>query len=169
MLGIETARPTAKKLLDHIDAFEEFCLGKRNYTPALFQEINKELSIGAVLMLGRHRYKKGQKGKHLIWKGLDDKEYDLGPLHEANIMRDFPGFHSKRSMSLSNNDIAETQVVPRPDGKGNLSIVIMTDGSVGIGPDYRIALRNAALRMHLKSRFNVTSLTSLWNALWEIA
>ncbi len=162
MLGIENARPTAKKLLNHIDTFEEFCLGKRTYSPSIFRAINEELSVGAVLMLGKHRYQKERDGNHLLWKGMDEYEHDLGPVHEANIMRDFPGFHKKRSLSLGNTRVKETQIVPHPNGKGNLSIVIMKDGTVGIGPNYRIALRNAALRMHLKAKFNFASLFALW-------
>ncbi len=163
MLGIETVRPTAKKMLNHIDMFEEFCLGRRSYTPSIFRAVNEELSIGAVLMLGKYRYSRAHDGNHLLWRGVDECEYDLGPIHETNIMRDFPGFHAKRSLSLSKDDVEESQVVPRPDGKGNLSIVIMKDGTIGIGLDYRTALRNAALRMHLKSKFNFVSLSSLWN------
>jgi len=166
MLGIENARPTAKKMLNHVDMFEEFCLGKRAYTPSTFRAINEELSVGAVLMLGKHRYQRERDGNHLMWKGLDHREHDLGPINEANVMRDFPGFHRKRSLSLS-KDVKETQIVPHPNGKGDLSIVIMKDGSIGIGLNYRIALRNAALRMHLKSRFNLASLLTLWRtAVW---
>lgn len=162
MLALENARPTAKKMLNHIDTFEEFCLGKRNYTPSTFRAINEELSVGAVLLLGKHRFQKERDGNHLMWKGLDQCEHDLGPVHEANVMRDFPGFHKKRSLSLGKSSVKETQIVPHPNGSGNLSIVIMKDGSIGIGPNYRIALRNAALRMHLKARFNFVSLLTLW-------
>ncbi len=162
MLALENVRPTAKKMLNHVDMFEEFCLGKRSYTPSTFRTINEKLSLGAVLMLGKHRYQKERDGNHLIWKGLDQREHDLGPVHEANIMRDFPGFNRKRSLSLGRDNVKETQIVPHPNGKGTLSIVIMKDGSVGIGPNYRIALRNAALRMHLKTRFNFASLFTLW-------
>ena len=155
-----------KKLLNHIDTFEEFCLGKRAYTPSAFRAINEELSLGAVLMLGRHRLQRERDGNHLLWKGFDKREHDLGPVNEANIMRDFPGFHRKRSLSLGNKDVKETQIVPHPQGKGNLSIVIMKDGTVGIGPDFRIALRNAALRMHLKARFNFAAMLSGWKVPW---
>ena len=166
MLGIENARPTARKILNHIDTFEEFCLGKRAYTPSVFREINEELSVGAVLMLGRHRYQRARDGNHLLWKGLDQREYDLGPVHDANVMRDFPGFNRKSAASLGMKNVKETQIVPHPNGTGNLCIVIMKDGTIGIGPDYRIALRNAALRMHLKSRFNFTSLLGMWKTVW---
>lgn len=168
MFELEKARPTAKKMLSHIDTFEDFCMGKRTYTPSVFREINEELSVGAVLMLGKHRYKKDRNGngKHLMWKGLDNREYNLGLTHETNVMRDFPGFHAKRSLSLGKDQVKESQIVPSPSGKGNLSIVIMADGTVGIAPNYRMALRNAALRMHLKSRFNFAALFNIWGNRW---
>ena len=166
MFAIENARPTAKKLLNHIDTFEEFCLGNRSYTPSIFRTINEELSIGAVLMLGKHRFQKEHDGNHLLWKGLDQCEHDLGPVNETNIMRDFPGFHKRRSLSLGKKDIKETQIVPHPHGKGTLSIVIMNDDTIGIGPNFRIALRNAALRMHLKSRFNFAAMLTTWKVPW---
>lgn len=166
MFSIQTAKTTPEKVLKSIETFEEFCLGKRSYTPATFREINEELSISTVLILGKYRFHRATDGQHLIWRSLNAEEYDLGPVHKTNVMRDFPGFHRKHSMCLYNGNIKETQIVPHPNGKGNLSIVIMKDGTIGIGPNHRIALRNAALRIHLASRFNFTSLLHIWDVVW---
>lgn len=169
MLNIENARPTAKKILGHINTFENFCMGKTHYSPTEFREINEELSIGAVLMLGKYRYQKSENGKRLLWQGLDAQEYDMGFTHDAHIMRDYPGFNAKRSRSLEGNMVEDSAVIAGPQGKGNLSIVTMKDGTVGIGPNYKIALRNAALKVHLKSKFNHFSLINLFKSLWGSA
>ncbi len=166
MLSIENARPTAKRLLHHIEVFEAFCTGDELYTPDKFREINQELSVGAVLMIGRHRYQKDIDGKHLLWRGLDDNEYDLGNVNNANVMRDYPGFHAKRSLSLGSNHVINSEIIPAPHGRGNLCIVTMEDGSTGIAPNYRMALRNAALKMHLTAKFNHFSLANVWNRVW---
>ncbi|MGH1377483.1 MAG: hypothetical protein ACRBB3_01555 [Alphaproteobacteria bacterium] len=165
MLNIENARPTAKKMLGHVDRFESFCMGKISYSPSEFREINEELSIGAVLMLGKHRYQKNDNGRHLLWQGLDEQEYDMGLTHDAHVMRDYPGFNAKKSRSLEGNMVADSTVISGPNGKGNLSVVTMKDGTVGIGPDYKIALRNAALKLHLKSKFNKFSLATMFKSI----
>ena len=87
----------------------------------------------------------------------------MGFLHKTNINRDYPGFNSKRSRALGGNHIKNNEVISSPNGNGNISVVTMKDGSTGIGPNYRIALRNASLKMHLKSQFNYLSLATLWN------
>ncbi len=163
MIDIERANPTAKKILNSLDIFEEFCMGEKHYSPSQFRKINKELSIGAVLMLGKFRYKNGPTGKRIFWKGLDNREHDLGLTHDANIMRDYPGFNAKHSNSLAKDSVIESQIISIPNGKGNFSAVTLEDGSTGIGPNYRIALRNAALKMHLKSGFNpLATLDNFW-------
>lgn len=169
MLNIENAKPTAKKILSHIDIFESFCMGKVRYSPSEFREINEELSIGAVLMLGKYRYQNSENGKHLLWQGLDNQEYDMGLTHDAHIMRDYPGFNAKRSRSLEGDMVEDSAVIAGPQGKGNLSIVTMKDGTIGIGPNYKIALRNAALKVHLKSKFNRFSLITLFKSIWGSA
>ena len=166
MISIDQARPTVKALLSHIDAFENFCMGKQKFSPAQFRELNEELSIGAVLMIGKRRYQKSPEGKHLIWCGLDNREYDLGLVENANVTRDYPGFHAKRSLSLGNNMVKESKTIPVPNGRGNLSMVILEDGSTGIAPNYRMALRNAAMKMHLTTKFNFFSLSDIWNKVW---
>lgn len=166
MFNIENARPTAKKILGHIEEFERFCMGQSKLSPSRFRELNAELSIGSVLMIGKRRYEKNPTGKHLIWRGLDNQEHDLGPIHNTNVMRDYPGFHGKRSLSLGNDMVVESKIIHIPGMRGNLTVVTLQDGSVGIAPDYRMALRNACLKMHLKNTFNTMSLSSLWNSLW---
>ena len=168
MVNIELARPTAKHILDHIEEFESFCLGYESFSPEYFRAINEELSISAVLMIGQHRYQKDRNGKHLFWQGTDNREYDLGLAHEANIMRDFPGFHASRSRSLGAELVEKSEVMPVPNGKGNISKVTLQDGTTGIGPNYRLALRNAALKMHLKSKFNfLSAANAAWKSFWH--
>ena len=169
MLNIENARPTAKKILNHVNTFESFCMGKTSYSPSEFREINEELSIGAVLMLGKHRYQRNNDGNHLLWQGLDEQEYDMGLTHDAHVMRDYPGFNAKKSRSLEGDMVADSTIISGPNGKGNLSVVTMKDGTVGIGTDYKIALRNAALKIHLKSKFNRFSLATLFKSIWGSA
>lgn len=166
MLSIENAKPTAKTILNNIEVFENFCMGKVHFTPAKFREVNQELSIGAVLLIGKRRYERDQHCKRLYWKGLDDHEYDLGDVNNANIMRDFPGFHAKRSLSLGSHHVVNSEIIPSPSGRGNLCIVTMEDGSTGVAPNYRMALRNAAIKMHLSAKFNHYSLMNVWHRVW---
>ncbi len=166
MLHIENARPSSKQILLNIEAFEHFCMGNRQFSPSKFREINEELSIGAVLLLGKHRFLRHAEGKRLMWRGLDNTEHDLGYIHNAKVMRDYPGFHAKRSLSLGNNLVVESKIIPITNGRGNVSVVTLEDGSIGVGPNYRIALRNAALKMHLSPRFNMMSLNDIWGRVW---
>ncbi len=166
MISIEQARPTAKTLLSNLEAFEAFCLGELRFSPAKFRELNEELSVGAVLMIGKRRYERDTDGKRLIWVGFDEREHDLGYVHDANVMRDYPGFHAKRTLSLGKDLVKESEIIPAPSGKGNLSKVTLVDGSVGIAPNYRMALRNAAMKMHLTHKFNEFSLAGLWKKVW---
>jgi len=166
MTNIESARPTRCKILAHIEEFEKFCTGQKKHTPSEFRKVNRELSIGTALLIGKHRYQRDEEGKRLIWRGLDNKEYDLGHIHDANIMRDYPGFHARHCQSLSANSVQESKVIRIADGKKSITTVTMQDGSTGIGPNYRMALRNAALKMHFKKEFNTFSLSNLWNQVW---
>ena len=166
MLNLENIRPTNQQVLGDIEKFENFCMGQENYTPSSYREINEELSISAVLFLGKRKFYKDNHGKRLIWKGLDEKDYDLGYMHNAKIMRDYPGFHRRSAQALGSNEIMEIKILPKSFGKGNISKVILNDGTEGIGPDYRIALRNAALKKHLITQFNYFSLTDAWKRIW---
>lgn len=166
MISLENARPSTKMLLNHLDEFEAFCVGETPLSPAKFREINTELSVGAVMVLGKIRYQNDMGGKRVYWRGVDNKEHDLGLAHDANVLRDYPGFNARRTLSLGNDMVSESKVIDNPNGAGNLSVVTMEDGSIGIGPNYRMALRNAALRMHLSSKFNFVSLADIWNRVW---
>ena len=167
MLSIEQVKPTPKNILEHLEEFEKFCLGEKKLAPAKFRDINSELSIFAVLTIGKRRYQENNDNKrHLIWIGADNCEYDLGLVDDINVMRDYPGFHGSRTMALGHENVAETKFIDVPNGRGSVCEVVMTDGSRAIGPDYRMALRNAALKMHLKSQFNSVSLTKIWNGIW---
>lgn len=166
MISLENARPSTKMILNHLDEFEASCTGNTPLSPAKFREINTELSVGAVMMLGKLRYQNDFGGKRVYWRGPDNKEHDLGLAHDANVLRDYPGFNARRTLSLGSNMVSEDKVIENPNGNGHLSVVTMQDGSIGIGPNYRMALRNAALRMHLTSKFNFASLSGIWNHLW---
>lgn len=166
MLSIEETKPTTKKILDQLDQFEKFCLGQEVLHPSKFRDLNNELSVSAVLMIGKLRFQKHNNVRHAIWLGLDEQEYDLGNADDINVMRDYPGFHAARSMALGHNHVAETKFIEHPRGDGSLCEVIMKDGSRAIGPNYRMALRNAALRMHIKNQFNKLSLARVWFGIW---
>lgn len=140
-------------------------MGEQKLHPAKFRDINSELSICAVLIIGKRRYQTSNNNRHLIWVGLDDQEHDLGRADDINVMRDYPGFHAARTSALAGEDVKETNFIDSPSGNGTLCEVIMKDGSRSIGPNYRMALRNAALKMHLKSHFNAMSLSRIWNGI----
>ena len=166
MFDVKNASPPQKQLLRYLDEFEQCCTGEKYCSPSKFREINKHLSIGAVLRLGTHRYETNLTGTRLFWKGLDGREYDMGLTHDMHVMRDYPGFHAQCSRSLGNDLVLENKTIPGPNKKGSLSVVTMKDGSTGIGPNYRIALRNAVLKMHLTAQFNRFSLAGLWKQIW---
>ena len=166
MLDIEFARLTARELFFRLDEFEQCCTGKKQCSPAQFQDMNRDLSIGAVLTLGKHRYQKTADGVRLLWTGADNREHDLGLIHDMHVMRDYPGFHAQRSRSLRNHMVSGSKTVDAPHKKGSMCVVTMQDGSAGIGPNYRIALRNAALKMHLTAQFNRFSLAHIWKQVW---
>lgn len=141
-------------------------MGQEKYTPHHYRAINEELSISAVLMLGKMKLRQDMNGKRVIWKGLDHQDYDLGYAHNAKVMRNYPGFHRRSAKALGANEIQEICIIPKASGKGNISKVILKDGTEGIGPDYRIALRNAVLKRHLLNQFNTSSLSHVWNRVW---
>tara|TARA_B100001989_G_C24535773_1_gene464291 strand:+ start:1093 stop:1602 length:510 start_codon:yes stop_codon:yes gene_type:complete len=162
MLSIDNIRPSTKKILKNIEAFERHCMGESLMSPERFREINMELSVGAVVTIGKYRFRNAGDGKHVFWIGADGEEYDLGYAHDVNVFRDYPGFHGQRSVALAGDKVAESKVIHIAGVKGSVTVVTMLDGSVGVGPNYRMALRNAALKMHLKSYFNRLSLASIW-------
>ncbi len=169
MLSIEHRRPTHKTMVKNLEVFERSCMGKSSLPPNEFRYINEELSIGAVLLLGKHRYQQDSHGRRLFWKGLDEQEHDMGLVSDSRIMRDYPGFHTSRSNSLASDQVEESKVIAAPNGNGSLSVVTMKDGSQGIGPNYKIALRNAVLRMYLTKKLNRFNFLSLWKNMWGYA
>lgn len=166
MLNIENARPTAQKLFNHLKTFESFCEGQANISPEEFRELNEEISISTVLLLGTRRYEKTPKGRRLFWRSNDQNEYDLGLVRDAKILRDYPGYNARCSLSLGAGKTIESHIIPAPRGKGTLLEVTLEDGSSAIAPNYRMALRNAVLKMHLKSQLNNKRFVNLWNRLW---
>lgn len=166
MLNVENARPTAQTLLNHIERFESFCNGIEKISPEKFRKLNEELSIGAVFMLGSRRYERTRKGRRLLWRAPDEQEYDLGLTRDAKVIRDYPGYNAKSSISLSAGKIIETHVIPTPRGKGTLLKITLEDGTTSIAPNYRMALRNAVLKRHLNTEFNKMSLIKFWQRIW---
>ncbi len=81
-------------------------------------------------------------------------------------MRDYPGFHRKSINALGKSQIKECKVIPTNENRKYVSMVTLHDGTTGLGNDYRIALRNAILKQHLKKQFNMASLSSIWNTIW---
>lgn len=138
-----------RKILAKLKEFENFCLGKKKLSPEQFQSLNSELSMGAVFHIGKRRFSKQLDGKHLLWTGLDDREHDLGPVNRLDIKHTGPGFNRGSTMSLGNDMVEDSDVLEIPALKKQVSVVRLKDGNVGIGPNYKIALRNAALKMHL--------------------
>ncbi|MCB1681218.1 MAG: hypothetical protein KDI65_04725 [Alphaproteobacteria bacterium] len=166
MFSIEGNKPSAEILLQYIEQFEEFCRGSMNMTPQFFRDINNELSVGAVMFIGKRRYKVTDNSTHLIWQGVDQREHDLGPVHNANIFRDYPGFHKARTHALGSEMVVSDSIEKVRGRRGTYTIVTLKDGTTGVGPNYNLALRNAALRMVLKSAFNRASLFTYWTRLW---
>ena len=162
MFGFQTLQIKPEKVLKHLKDFELFCLDELFLSPDSFKVLNEELSLSAVLHVGKRYYRKDSDGKHLIWKGLDKREYDLGPLHDMNIMRNYPGFHKTRTLALAGNKVEKIDIIQSPKKRNTITVVTMKDGTAGLGTDYKTALRNAALKMHLKGAFKKANKDDLW-------
>lgn len=167
MLNIETARPTAKTLINHIETFEAFCDGKEHLSPQQFRTLNEELSVATVLMIGKRRYQKTTEGKRLYWSTPNGKEHDLGLARDAKIMRDYPGYNARCSISLAGDKEIESVVIPAPRGKGTLMQVTLEDGYSAVAPNYRMAVRNAMLKKHIndkkKNQLSLSAVKSLFS------
>jgi hypothetical protein len=155
-------KANAERLLSYIEDFELFCMGKKKMSPQEFMELNEELSISAVLSIGSHRFETKDDGRHLIWRGLDGREHDLGLADQVNVLRDYPGFHRTRTLSLAHGLVQNNTTMDVPLQRRQLSVVELKDGSIGIAPNYKLALRNAALRKHVTSEFNRNSSVLFW-------
>lgn len=162
MLELQTLQTSPKKILNKLKDFENFCLGTINLSPEEFKKLNMELSIGAIFHIGKRRFLKNEDGKHLLWTGLDKQEYDLGPIHKLNIFRTGPGFHRGSTFSLDNDSVTKNEIMEIPGLKKQISIVTLKNGSVGVGPNYKIALRNAAIKSQLKNAFKFANPPDAW-------
>ncbi len=169
MLDIREEKPKLQKLCKQLELFENFCNGYETISPHEFRSLNEDLSIGTVLMLGTRRYEKTPEGKRLFWRSADEKEYDLGYVRDAKILRDYPGYNAKTSISLSSGRVISSKIIPSPRGKGSVYHVILEDGTEAIAPSYRMAVRNVILKNHLQSQFNKFSLSDLWGRMWGTA
>ena len=163
MFGFNTQQETPETLLSHLKDFEMFCLGKKEMSPDKFKSLNVELSISAVEHIGERHIRKEADGKHLIWIGPDKREHDLGLVDESNVIRDYPGFHRTRSLSLGHDQVVENDMVDVPTLRRQVSMVKMKDGSTGLGPNYKMALRNAALKMFLKRECDRLNRMDIWD------
>lgn len=152
----------ADKVLERLKEFEMFCMGERALTPEKFTALNKDLSLGTILHIGKHRYKSEPDGAHFIWTDLENREHDLGAVEGLDVFRECPGFHKIRTQALGNADVAETRVVDVPSPCRQATMVRLNDGTTGIGPNYKMALRNAALKRHLKASFKRASGWDVW-------
>lgn len=161
MFGFEGLELKPTEVLEHLDQFESFCRGETVISPEKFKSLNIDLSISAVMHIGRKHFRDFSDGKHLIWISPDAKEHDLGTLTNINVFRDYPGFNRSCSLSLAQDKVVHYEVM-EVNGMNNITRVELTDGSIGIAPNYRMALRNAALRMHLKKSFNKSSLANFF-------
>lgn len=162
MYGLQTLKIHPKKVFECLKEFELFCLGETKITPEKFKNLNKELSVSAVLHIGRRRVEKNTDGKHLIWISPDQREHDLGSIHDVNVFRDYPGFNRTRSLSLGHDQVVESKIIGVPPLHNKITVVKLKDGSTGIGPNYKMALRNASLKMHLKKAFEKSNPPDLW-------
>jgi hypothetical protein len=169
MLSFRSNRTQSHNIKGLLEDFESFCLGRSHLTPQQFASLNTELSVGAVLKVGKNRIERKDDGEHLIWTAPDHTEHDLGTVDNLNIARDYPGFHRTRSLSLGHTDVVENEVMHIPALNHNISKVKMKDGSIGYGPNYKIALRNAALRMHLKKEFERANPFNIWKMFYSNA
>ncbi len=161
-MGLQDYKISAEKVLTIIEEFEQFCLGKKTMSPEKFMDLNQDLSISAVLHIGSSRTEWRDDGNHVIWAAPDNSEHDLGPIENLNVTRDYPGFHRTRSLSLGQESVEGNELLHIASSDRNITKVRMKDGTVGYGTDYKIALRNAALKMNLKKQFNKANPPNLW-------
>lgn len=152
----------AERILERLKEFEMFCLGEKSLTPEKFTSLNQELSLIAIFHIGKRRYRSEPDGEHFIWTDLENREHDLGALEDLDVFRECPGFHKTRTQGLGNADVVETLIVEVPSPRRQATMVKLKDGSTGIGPNYKLALRNAALKRHLKSSFKRASGWNVW-------
>ena len=147
-----------------LEDFENFCLGNKFIPPEEFRFIDKKLSIGTVMHIGSTYFRNGEDGKHLIWIAPDEREHDLGSIENLDSTDEYPGFHRGRSLALCHEQVAAHEIIDVPY-IGYATKVILADGTAGIGPNYKKALRNAALHQQLKQDFRLFSFSGIWSHL----
>lgn len=162
MFGFQSLRIKPEKILRRLKDFELFCLGEKRLTPENFRTLNEELSLSAVLHIGKRHFRREADGKHLIWEGLDNREHDLGPIDNLDITHTCPGFHKTRTLALAGDNVLESDILTVPPMNKHVTIVRMKDGTSGVGPNYKMALRNAALKMYLKCEFEKANQQDIW-------
>jgi hypothetical protein len=118
-----------------------------------------------VLHIGQHKFKDGPEGRHLIWIAPDAQEHDLGPAAHQDLFLECPGFHRGRTHALGQKEVQASDVIDSPVCGKSFTVVKLKDGTQGIGPNYKMALRNAALKRTLQSQFTRASGKSLWDRL----
>ncbi|MCB9983405.1 MAG: hypothetical protein H6861_07015 [Rhodospirillales bacterium] len=162
MFGFQSLRMKPEKVLRRLKDFELFCLGEKRLSPEDFKTLNEDLSLSAILHIGKCHFRKDIDGKHLIWQGHDHREHDLGPIDNINVMQDCPGYNRTRTLALAGDQVLESDVINIPPYRKQITIVKMKDGTTGVGPNYKMALRNAALKMHLKCAFEKANRADIW-------
>lgn len=157
----------ADELQAYLDDAEGFCLGEKKLSPHEFTRINRELSIQAVSRIGKRRFVRDSDGHHLIWTGSDKTEHDLGLVHDPNVMREYPGFSKSATRSLGQDDVKRHELVKVPGRRKNATRVELKCGTSGVGLNFRLALRNAALKKSLqnslKQEFSKNNGFDFWN------
>lgn len=162
MFGFQPLKIKPENVLRRLKDFELYCLGEKHMTPETFRGLNEDLSLSAVLHLGKRYFRKETDGKHLIWEGFDNKPHDLGLLDDLNVTQACPGYHKTRTLALAGDDVLTTEIINPQYRKKQMVVVTMKDGTKGIGPNYKMALRNAALKMHLKCAFEKANKADIW-------
>jgi len=162
MFGRHPLHMKPEKILRKLKEFELFCMGKKRLSPEKFRRLNEELSLSTVMNIGSRRYRKDLDGKHLIWFTPDNREHDLGPIDNLDMMHNGPGFHKSRTLALGTDQMLEHDLVSTAQHGRHATTVTLEDGTVGVGPNYKMALRNAALKAHLKTTFAKANKSHLW-------
>jgi len=162
MFGFQSLQMKPEKVLRRLKDFELFCLGEKKLSPENFKTLNEELSLSAVLHIGKRHFRREADGKHLIWQAPDNREHDIGRIDDLNIRQTCPGFHKVRTLALSGGDMIESDEITLPNMKKQVTIVKMKDGTTGIGPNHKMALRNAALKMYLRAAFEKNNKQDIW-------
>lgn len=144
----ESAR---QEILASLQDFESFCMGEKSMSPTQFQNLNVKLSIQTVLNIGRRQMIDHKDGARLLWITPDERAHDLGPVGHRDVTTRYPGFSRGSSLALGQKDVLTHEVVDVPQVRRFMTVVTLRDGTGGVGPDFKTALRNAVLRRYLST------------------